>query len=260
MARSLNTDYREDSLILLGVNIDHVATLRQARLTRYPEPVQAALLAEQAGADGITAHLREDRRHIQEGDIIRLQEMIHTRLNLEMAITQSMVDFAKRIKPYACCFVPEKREELTTEGGLDVLSHFDQVRAACEVLGGVGCQVSLFIDPDKKQIDAAVKAGAPVVELHTGGYADAIQHSSRKAELVRLETAAAYAHSAGLQVNGGHGLHLSNVEAVCRIPEMVELNIGHAIVSQALFSGFSQAVQDMKRVMREARPPCAAEK
>jgi len=247
-----NINRQKESLILLGVNIDHVATLRQARLTRYPEPVQAALLAEQAGADGITAHLREDRRHIQDRDIIRLQEMIHTRLNLEMAVTDSMVDFACRIKPEACCLVPEKREELTTEGGLDVLAQVDQIKAACDALGEAGCQVSLFIDPDKAQIDAAVNVGAPVVELHTGRYADAAHEMGRKEELKRLEIAATYAHSVGLQVNGGHGLNLYNVENICRIPEMVELNIGHAIVSQALFSGFSQAVREMKQVMREA--------
>ncbi len=248
----INTYSPEESLVLLGVNIDHVATLRQARLTRYPEPLQAALLAEQAGADGITAHLREDRRHIQDRDIIRLKDMIHTRLNLEMAVTAPMVDFACQIKPQACCLVPEKREELTTEGGLDVLAQADQIKAACDALGEVGCQVSLFIDPDKAQIDAAVNAGAPVVELHTGSYADAADEIDRNEELKRLKIAATYAHSAGLQVNGGHGLHLYNVENICRIPEMVELNIGHAIVSQALFVGFSQAVRDMKRVMREA--------
>jgi len=242
-----------DSLILLGVNIDHVASLRQARLSRYPEPIQAALIAEQAGADGITAHLREDRRHIQDQDIIRLKEIIHTRLNLEMAVTDPMIDFAVRLKPEACCFVPEKREELTTEGGLDVLTHFEQIKVACDILGEVDCQVSLFIDPEHNQLDAAVKTGAPVVELHTGRYADAASPSQRDAELERLKSAASYAHAAGLQVNAGHGLHLYNVENVCRIPEIVELNIGHSIISQALFSGLERAVKDMKQVMRLAR-------
>ena len=244
---------KNDSLILLGVNIDHVASLRQARLSRYPEPIQAALIAEQAGADGITAHLREDRRHIQDQDIIRLKDIIHTRLNLEMAVTDSMIDFAVRVKPDACCFVPEKREELTTEGGLDVLGHFEQIKVACDILGDAGCQVSLFIDPEYYQLDAALKTGAPVVELHTGRYADATCPSQRDAELERIKSAASYAHKGGLQVNAGHGLHLYNVENICRIPEIVELNIGHSIISQALFSGLDKAVKDMKQLMRLAR-------
>ncbi len=253
MVQSNACDTVSDSLILLGVNIDHVATLRQARLCRYPEPVQAAMIAEQAGADGITAHLREDRRHIQDRDILQLKDLIHTRLNLEMAVTDSMIEFAVKTIPEACCFVPEKREELTTEGGLDVFAHFDQIRSACDKLGTVGCHVSLFIDPEQEQIDAAVKSGAPVVELHTGRYADAVNTNQRNAELERLKNAASYAHNAGLQVNAGHGLHLNNVESICRIPEIVELNIGHSIISQALFSGLDRAVQDMKRVMRLAR-------
>ncbi len=239
--------------ILLGVNIDHVATLRQARGTNYPDPIQAALVAEQAGADGITAHLREDRRHIQDRDIYLLQEMLHSRLNLEMAVTDEMLAIAEKIKPAACCLVPEKREELTTEGGLDVASSPKKMKSACQRLVGAGVEVSLFIDPDFKQIDAAVMAGAPVVELHTGCYADAINSQVQKAELLRVQQAAEYAHSAGLQVNAGHGLHFHNVEDICFIPEVVELNIGHSIIAQAVFSGLQQTIIDLKRVMREAR-------
>lgn len=239
--------------ILLGVNIDYVATLRQARLTRYPEPVQAALIAEQAGADGITAHLREDRRHIQERDIRLLREMIHTRLNLEMAVTDEMVALARDVRPQACCLVPERREELTTEGGLDVLSSFDQIQAACESLAECGTQVSLFIDPEVAQIDAAQRVGAPVIELHTGRYADAENAENRFEEFERLRQAAGYAHRAGLQVNAGHGLHYANVETICRIPEIVELNIGHAIIARALFCGLEKAVREMKQIMRKAR-------
>ena len=240
-------------IITLGVNIDHVATLRQARGTRYPDPVQAALAAEQVGADGITAHLREDRRHIQDRDIFLLQECLQTRLNLEMAVTDPMLAVAIQLKPYACCLVPERREELTTEGGLDVAAAPATMQAACAALAAAGIEVSLFIDPDIKQIDAALKAGAPVIELHTGRYADAVTKAQQQLELQRIEQAAAYAHQAGLQVNAGHGLNLYNVEAICRIPQIVELNIGHALIAQSLFSGLEQAVRDMKRVMREAR-------
>lgn len=239
--------------ILLGVNIDHIATLRQARGTRYPEPVQAALVAEQAGADGITAHLREDRRHIQDRDIFLLQDMLHTRLNLEMAVTDEMLDIAVQVQPYACCLVPEKRTELTTEGGLDVAGNLQRVRQACATLAAAGITVSLFIDPDETQIDAAVKAEAPVIELHTGCYADAKTAALQAEELARIRQAARYAHSAGLQVNAGHGLNSYNVEAICAIPEIVELNIGHSIIAQALFSGLAQAVGDLKRIMRQAR-------
>lgn len=243
----------QKQVILLGVNIDHVATLRQARGTRYPDPLQAALLAEQAGADGITAHLREDRRHIQDRDIELLKERLHTKLNFEMAVTDDMIAIARRIQPQACCLVPERREELTTEGGLDVLGKPARMRDACAALAEVGIEVSLFIDPDRHQIDAAVAAGAPVVELHTGRYADAADTVARQQELQRIVEAAAYAHRLGLQVNAGHGLNLHNVEAICRIPSIVELNIGHAIIAQALFAGLDGAVRDMKRVMREAR-------
>lgn len=242
--------------ILLGVNIDHVATLRQARGTRYPEPVQAALVAEQAGADGITAHLREDRRHIQDRDIFLLKELLHTRLNLEMAVTDEMVGIAVQVKPYACCLVPEKRTELTTEGGLDVAGNFVRIQTACGQLAGAGVEVSLFIDPDEIQIDAAVKAGAPVVELHTGRYADAANAEEQAEELARIRQAADYAYRCGLQVNAGHGLHFHNVADICRIPEITELNIGHSIIAQALFSGLAQTVADLKTLMVLARAEC----
>jgi len=243
----------QEQLILLGVNIDHIATLRQARGTIYPEPLQAALIAEQAGADGITAHLREDRRHMQDRDMFLLKEMIHTRLNFEMAVTDEMLTIATEVQPYACCLVPEKREELTTEGGLDVASSQDKMREACAKLADSDVEVSLFIDPDEQQIDAAVNIGAPVIELHTGRYADAVNKQQRQLELKRIQTAASYAHSAGLQVNAGHGLNIYNVEEICQIPEIVELNIGHAIISQAIFSGLDTAVRDLKKIMRRAR-------
>lgn len=239
--------------ILLGVNIDHIATLRQARGSKYPEPLQAALIAEQAGADGITAHLREDRRHIQDRDIYLLKEMLHTRLNLEMAVTDEMVSVAVKVKPAACCLVPEKREELTTEGGLDVAGHSLRMQQVCSELGEAGIEVSLFIDPEIAQIDAAVKAKAPVIELHTGRYADAAGSAAQLQELERIRAAAAYAYRQGLQVNAGHGLHFHNVEAICKIPEIVELNIGHSIIAQAVFSGLAQTVTDLKHIMRQAR-------
>jgi len=239
--------------ILLGVNIDHVATLRQARFTLYPEPVQAALVAEQAGADGITAHLREDRRHIQDRDIFLLKDMLHTRLNMEMAVTDEMIDIAIKVRPYACCLVPEKRTELTTEGGLDVAGNVRRMQQVCTKLADAGIEASLFIDPDAAQIEAAVKAGAPVVELHTGRFAEAKNSSQQIQELTRIRQAAHLAHAAGLQVNAGHGLHFYNVEAICAIPEIVELNIGHSIIAQALFSGLAQTVKDLKQLMRHAR-------
>ncbi len=239
--------------ILLGVNIDHVATLRQARGTLYPEPVQAALVAEQAGADGITAHLREDRRHIQDRDIFLLKDMLHTRLNMEMAVTDEMIDIAIKVRPYACCLVPEKRAELTTEGGLDVAGNLSRMQRVCDKLADAGVEASLFIDPDEAQIDAALKAGAPVVELHTGRYAEAKNPAQQAEELARIRQAAHLANSAGLQVNAGHGLHFYNVEAICAIPELVELNIGHSIIAQALFSGLAQTVKDLKQLMRNAR-------
>ncbi len=239
--------------LLLGVNIDHIATLRQARGTRYPNPVQAALIAEQTGADSITAHLREDRRHIQDRDIYLLKEMIHTRLNMEMAVTDEMLSIAEDVKPHACCLVPEKRQELTTEGGLDVAANKEHMLRVCERLGAAGIEVSLFIDPEEKQIDAAVAAGAPVIELHTGGYADAETGQRRNQALERIRKAAAYAQNCGLQVNAGHGLQHHNVEEICKIPQIVELNIGHSIVARAVMTGLAESVREMKKIMRAAR-------
>jgi pyridoxine 5-phosphate synthase len=239
--------------ILLGVNIDHIATVRQARGTVYPEPIQAALAAEQAGADSITAHLREDRRHIQDRDLFLLKEMIQTRLNMEMAVTEEMVCIAEKLKPAACCLVPEKRQELTTEGGLDVAGNLSYIASACARLAAVGTEVSLFIDPEEAQIEAAVKAGAPVVELHTGSYAEAPNPAACVRELERIRQATRLAHGAGLQVNAGHGLNYHNVQPICRIPEILELNIGHSIVARALFSGFAQAVSDLKQLMVQSR-------
>ena len=238
--------------IYLGVNVDHVATLRQARGTDYPDPVEAALLAENAGADSITIHLREDRRHIQDHDIERLKAAMRTHMNFEMAVTDEMIGIAKRIGPSDCCLVPEKREELTTEGGLDVAGQLDKVAAACDELAQQDIRVSLFIDPDSVQLDAAKAAGAPVVELHTGAYADA-SGSAREDELQRVVSAAAYGDKIGLIVNAGHGLHYENVNPIAAIPEIVELNIGHSIVARAVFDGISVAVSEMKRLMDLAR-------
>ncbi len=239
--------------VLLGVNIDHVATLRQARGTRYPDPVQAAFIAEQAGADGITIHPREDARHIQVRDVRMLADTLQTRMNLEMAVTEAMIQLAEEVKPEACCLVPEKREELTTEGGLDVLAQEDTIKDAVARLAAVGAEVSLFIDADYEQIDATIRTGAPVIELHTGGYADAETPAEQARELERIRDAAAYAAGKGLIVNAGHGLHYHNVEAIAQIPQMNELNIGHAIIAQALFSGLEGAVRDMKQLLIEAR-------
>ncbi|MDX5432794.1 MAG: pyridoxine 5'-phosphate synthase [Halomonas sp.] len=234
--------------ILLGVNIDHIATLRQARGTRYPDPVQAALLAEEAGADGITIHLREDRRHIQERDVRLLAEVLNTRMNLEMAVTEEMLALAEEIRPAHVCLVPEKREELTTEGGLDVVGHFDAIADACRRLAAAGCEVSLFIDPEPSQIEASRRAGAPVIELHTGAYAECTGQAARE-EHARLSAATEMALELGLTVNAGHGLHYHNVEAIAAIPGLHELNIGHAIISRALFVGLKEAVAEMKRLM-----------
>jgi pyridoxine 5-phosphate synthase len=234
------------------MNIDHVATLRQARGEIYPEPIQAALLAESAGADGITVHLREDKRHIQPRDVQLLREVVQTHLNLEMAATSEMIAFATSIKPEYCCLVPEKREEVTTEGGLDVEGNFEHIKNACQVLMKEGIEVSLFIDPDKNQIMASKNSGATIVELQTGAYASATA-SDKKAILQQIRGAAEYAHQLGLQVNAGHGLHYHNVQAIASIPQIVELNIGHAIVAQALMVGFSEAVKQMKYLMMQAR-------
>ena len=238
--------------ILLGVNIDHVATLRQARGTRYPDPVTAAMIAEQSGADSITFHLREDRRHIQQRDCLLLKQMVQTKLNLEIAVTDDMLEFARELKPQDCCLVPEKREELTTEGGLDVVANFERVKQACEALAGHQTRVSLFIDASRAQIDAAVACGAPCIEIHTGHYADA-EGDEQQAMLEEIYQMIDYAHGQGLQVNAGHGLHYHNVQAIAQHPLVVELNIGHAIIADALFHGLAQSVREMKQLMLQAR-------
>lgn len=239
--------------ILLGVNIDHVATIRQARGTRYPDPVYAALMAEQAGADSITLHLREDRRHIQDRDLRAMRGVLQTRMNLEMAVTDEMLEIACAIRPHDICLVPERREELTTEGGLNVADHEGRIRAACQTLSGTGMRVSLFIDPDEVQVEAARAVGAPVIELHTGAFADTGDEDIRRQELERIRAAAELADSIGLHVNAGHGLHYHNVQPIARIPEIRELNIGHAIIARSIFDGLSTAVIEMKRLMVEAR-------
>ncbi len=239
--------------IRLGVNIDHIATVRQARGTRYPDPVQAAIEAEQAGADLITLHLREDRRHIQERDVLLIKDVLLTRMNLEMAVTTEMVQFAEQLQPHDVCLVPERREELTTEGGLDVLGQMEKIQTACQRLAVVGTKVSLFIDADLKQIDAAVKVGSPAIEIHTGHFSDATDNKVRQQEYQRILTAVKHGVDAGLQVNAGHGLNYHNVAYIAIIPEICELNIGHAIVARALFTGFAPAVTEMKRLMSEAR-------
>ncbi|WP_323751259.1 pyridoxine 5'-phosphate synthase [Marinobacter sp.] len=239
--------------VLLGVNIDHVATLREARGTRYPDPVQAALVAEEAGADGITVHPREDRRHIQDRDVLLLKDVLQTKMNLEMAVTDAMLAFAEQVKPECVCLVPEKREELTTEGGLDVVGQEERVAKACKRLTDIGAEVSLFIDPDTAQIDAAVRCGAPVIELHTGEYAEATTPAQAETSVKVLEEAVAYARAQGLIVNAGHGLHYHNTERVAAIPGINELNIGHAIVARALFTGLKDAVKDMRAILDRAR-------
>jgi pyridoxine 5-phosphate synthase len=239
-------------MIRLGVNIDHVATIRQARGTRYPSPIQAALMAESAGADAITLHLREDRRHIQDHDVYALRPILQTRMNLEMAVTEEMIGVALRVKPQDVCLVPERREELTTEGGLAVAGQPERIRDACDRLGAAGIRVSLFIDPEIEQLEASRAAGAPVVEIHTGRFADAGDEGEARLELARIEAAVAHGQKLGLAVNAGHGLHYHNVQEVARIPGVEELNIGHAIVAQAIFSGWENAVREMKRLMVEA--------
>lgn len=241
------------SELKLGVNIDHVATVRQARGTLYPDPVYAALEAEHAGADLITLHLREDRRHIQPRDVKLLINLLQTRMNLEMAVTNKMLDFALEIKPAQVCLVPEKREELTTEGGLDVISHSKIVSGAIKTMQAHAISVCLFIDPEPAQIEAAVSLGADSVELHTGAYADCMDAHKQQHELERLQKSAFFAHEKGIVVNAGHGLHYHNVKPVAQIPYFHELNIGHAIIAQAIFSGLKQAICQMKALMLEAR-------
>lgn len=238
--------------IALGVNIDHVATLRQARRARYPDPVYAALVAEEAGADSITLHLREDRRHIQDRDVRTMRESLQTRMNLEMAVTEEMIQIAQKVLPQDCCLVPESREEVTTEGGLDVAGQSARVADAVQALGKSGIRVSLFIDPDLAQIEAAHRAGAPVIELHTGMYADA-SGGPQSRHFERLCAAAKFAARLGLIVNAGHGLNYHNVQPIAAIPEIVELNIGHAIVARSIMDGLAKAVRDMKGLMRAAR-------
>lgn len=242
----------EAKRVLLGVNIDHVATLRQARGTRYPDPVKAALDAEEAGADGITVHLREDRRHIQERDVRLLKEVLQTRMNFEMGVTDFMLDFAEEIRPEHVCLVPETRQELTTEGGLDVAGQEVRIAAAVQRLAAIGCEVSLFIDADPRQIEASKRAGAPAIELHTGRYADAHSAQDAALELQRIREGVALGLELGLIVNAGHGLHYHNVEAVAAIPGINELNIGHALVAHALFVGFKDAVREMRQLIQGA--------
>ncbi|KXI27385.1 pyridoxine 5'-phosphate synthase [Paraglaciecola hydrolytica] len=238
--------------IFLGVNIDHIATLRNARGTSYPDPVHAAEVAERAGADGITVHLREDRRHITDRDVNILKQTIQTRMNLEMAVTEEMLLIAVQTRPTYCCLVPEKRQELTTEGGLNVVANKVSIQSACARLAAAGILVSLFIDADKNQIDAAVACGAPFIEIHTGQYAEA--HGEQQIlELNKLKAGIEYAHSLGLKVNAGHGLNYHNVKPIAAIPQLYELNIGHAIIARAAFDGLHKAVADMRLLMQEAR-------
>ena len=237
----------------LGVNIDHVATLRNARGTTYPDPIAAALQAEEAGADAITLHLREDRRHIKDADVEAIRPLLRTRMNLESAVTAEMVDFACRIRPQDVCLVPERREEVTTEGGLDVVRYFVQVEAAVAQLKAQGIRVSLFIDPESEQIEAAIAAGASVIELHTGQYANAHDAAERQRQLARVRSAAAIAAARGLKINAGHGLHYTNAQAIAAIADITELNIGHAIVAHAVFVGWQAAVREMKALMVQAR-------
>lgn len=239
--------------LALGVNIDHVATLRQARGTRFPDPVYAAYLAEQAGAEVITIHLREDRRHIQDRDLEILIRTVKGRLNLEMAATEEMLGIAERYRPSNCCLVPERRAELTTEGGLDVAAQSLQLRDSCARLAAAGIEVSLFIDPDARQIAAAAACGAPAVELHTGTYCETVDAADRAAELDRLSRAAVMADELGLRVNAGHGLHYGNVQTIAKVSQIAELNIGHSIVAHAVFVGFERAVREMKQLLTEYR-------
>ena len=239
--------------IFLGVNIDHIATLRQARGTRYPSLIDAAKICESSGADSITLHLREDRRHIQDQDVEELKFSLTTKMNLEMAATDEMLEIATKILPEDCCLVPEKRQELTTEGGLDVLSQLGRIKEVCSELSTNNIKASLFIDPDNYQIEAAVECGAPIIEIHTGHYADASSAAEMQKELQKISEACAYAHSLGLQVNAGHGLTLENTKAIAEINCVLELNIGHSIISRALFVGLGAATSEMKQLIQEAR-------
>ena len=239
--------------ILLGVNVDHIATLRQARGTQFPDPVHAATVAEHAGADGITIHLREDRRHIQDRDVYVMAKTLQTRMNLEMAVTDEMVGIALEVNPEYVCLVPEKREELTTEGGLDVVGNETKIADAVARLSAQGIKVSLFVDAIEAQLDACARVKAPFVEIHTGAYADAGNDKEQQAELARIAAGCKYAASLGLTVNAGHGLHYHNVKPIAAIPEIYELNIGHAIIARAAIDGLAKAVADMKRLMLEAR-------
>jgi pyridoxine 5-phosphate synthase len=239
-------------LIRLGVNVDHVATVRQARRVDVPDPVEAALMAERAGADGITVHLREDRRHIQERDVQLLRQRLQTKLNLEMAVTPSMLAFAENLRPDDACFVPEKREELTTEGGLDVVSHRQKIREAAQRLQDCGVRVSLFVDPETAQIEASRDAGAHAVEIHTGAFCNAVG-VERKDQLEAILEASKLAQSLGLEVHGGHGLNYDNVLAIAEIPEMAELNIGHSIIARAIIAGIEQAVREMKGLLNQSK-------
>ncbi|MDA8692352.1 pyridoxine 5'-phosphate synthase [Candidatus Pseudothioglobus singularis] len=239
--------------IFLGVNIDHIATLRQARGTRYPSLIDAAKICESSGAESITLHLREDRRHIQDQDVEELKFSLTTKMNLEMAATDEMLEIATKILPEDCCLVPEKRQELTTEGGLDVLSQLGRIKEVCSELSTNSINASLFIDPDNYQIEAAVECGAPIIEIHTGHYADASSAAEMQKELQKISEACAYAHSLGLQVNAGHGLTLENTKAIAEINSVVELNIGHSIISRALFVGLGAATSEMKQLIQEAR-------
>jgi pyridoxine 5-phosphate synthase len=241
-----------NSSIALGVNIDHVATLRQARRGRFPDPVHAALAAETAGADSITLHLREDRRHIQDHDVRSLRGLLQTRMNLELAVTDEMLKIASELRPADCCLVPERRQEITTEGGLEVAAQLPRIREACAQLAQAGVRVALFIDPEPRQVEAAAQAGAPVIELHTGAYAEAAG-ARRAAELERLRTAARLGARLGLEVHAGHGLNYHNVQPVAAVREIVELNIGHALIGHALFVGIAEAVREMKALMAAAR-------
>jgi pyridoxine 5-phosphate synthase len=245
--------FQRDKSILLGVNIDHIATLRQARGTRYPDPIQAAIEAEQAGADSITLHLREDRRHIQERDVEMIGSILQTRMNLEMAVTDEMLSIAERFAPADCCLVPERREELTTEGGLDVLGQRGRIMDACARLSEANVRVSLFVDADPEQIDAAIGVGAPCIEIHTGHFANAQTAAMQLQELQRIAKAVEQGDAGGLRVNAGHGLHYHNVCEISALPLVRELNIGHAIVARALFTGLQEAVREMKRLMLKAR-------